>query len=88
MALITPDLYIPDIQTLMPKTRRWSDVKPCGTLAAKRRHLRRGEPVDLSCRQAERRYMADYHAKLRALGVPNLGGRWPKSSETASDGVD
>lgn len=31
----------------------WSpDLKPCGTPAAYRRHLRRGEPVDESCRQA------------------------------------
>ena len=27
-------------------------LAPCGTLAAYRRHLRRGDPVDESCRQA------------------------------------
>jgi hypothetical protein len=27
-------------------------LEPCGTLAAYRRHLRRGDPVDRDCRQA------------------------------------
>ena len=34
---------------------QWSDVKPCGTRAAYRRHLRRGEKACTSCLQAERR---------------------------------
>jgi len=28
------------------------ELAPCGTLAAYRRHLRRGDPVDRDCRQA------------------------------------
>jgi hypothetical protein len=31
-----------------------SDLQPCGTYAAYRRHLRNGEPVDASCAQAAR----------------------------------
>lgn len=38
---------------------RWADVKPCGTPAAARRHLRRGEPPCESCRQAEARRQQD-----------------------------
>ncbi len=39
-----------------PGTRwDWAAVKPCGTLAAYRRHLRRGEPPCESCRQANSR---------------------------------
>lgn len=34
----------------MPLPDAW--LEPCGTLAAYRRHLRRGDPVDESCRQA------------------------------------
>jgi len=33
------------------KGTRRADVRPCGTEAAYRRHLRRGEDVDLACRQ-------------------------------------
>jgi Cu2+-containing amine oxidase len=32
-------------------TPEW-DLAPCGTAAAHRRHVRRGEPVDHACRQA------------------------------------
>jgi hypothetical protein len=35
------------------------ELRPCGTLAAYRRHLRRGEPVDESCRQAAVRDQQD-----------------------------
>jgi WhiB family redox-sensing transcriptional regulator len=31
---------------------RWHEVKPCGTPAAYRRHIRRKEPIDLACRLA------------------------------------
>ena len=31
-----------------------SDLQPCGTYAAYRRHLRKGEPVDAGCAQAAR----------------------------------
>ena len=34
---------------------RWSDVQPCGTPAAYRRHLRYGEKPCESCKQAEAR---------------------------------
>lgn len=42
--------YIPPIAELMPSTRRWRKVKPCGTGAAWRRHQRRKEPQDERCR--------------------------------------
>jgi hypothetical protein len=38
------------------------DLKPCGTLAAYRRHHRRGERVCESCRQAHNRDKADRYA--------------------------
>jgi hypothetical protein len=46
------------------------ELKPCGTAAAGRRHLRRGEPVCPACRAAFRREKAD--ARRRA-GKPE---RW------------
>lgn len=36
-----------------------SELAPCGTLAAYRRHLRRGTPVDEACRQAQARAYQD-----------------------------
>ena len=42
------------------------EVKPCGTDAAYRRHLRLGEPVDEACRQAEVRRGAAQREKQRA----------------------
>lgn len=46
---------------------QWADVKPCGTTAAYRRHLRRdGKPVRCeSCLQAERRRNADSYRDMR-----------------------
>jgi len=41
---------------------QWPDVKPCGTLAACRRHYRRGEKPCESCRQAEQRRWQDRRA--------------------------
>jgi hypothetical protein len=41
-------------------------LEPCGTLAAYRRHLRRGDPVDESCRQAVVRDWQDRAAVGRA----------------------
>lgn len=32
---------------------RWADVRPCGTLAAYRRHYRHGEQPCRQCRQAD-----------------------------------
>ena len=46
-------------------TGRWIDVKPCGTVAAYRRHYRRGEKKDQACKQAEARRKADREAALR-----------------------
>jgi WhiB family redox-sensing transcriptional regulator len=43
------------------------DLAPCGTDAAYRRHLRRGEPVDESCRQASVRRDAERRAKRREV---------------------
>jgi hypothetical protein len=40
----------------------WADVKPCGTTAAYRRHLRHGERACESCLQAERRDWQDRSA--------------------------
>ena len=34
--------------------RYWSKLEPCGTVAAYKRHLRRGEPSCAPCREAER----------------------------------
>jgi hypothetical protein len=44
---------------------QWADVKPCGTTAAYRRHLRRqGTPVRCeACRQANRRECADAYRR-------------------------
>lgn len=44
---------------------RWSDVKPCGTNAAYRRHKRHGEKPCESCRQAHHRYNADAKRRRR-----------------------
>jgi hypothetical protein len=45
------------------------DLKPCGTIAAYRRHLRHGEPPCESCLEAQRRANADersHHAGTQA----------------------
>jgi hypothetical protein len=50
VALITEDLRIPDVGALFPSTRRHaSRLRPCGTAAAYRRHLRRREKVCRRC---------------------------------------
>lgn len=36
---------------------------PCGTYAAYQRHYRRGQPIDQACRDANRRYMADWRSR-------------------------
>jgi hypothetical protein len=43
----------------MPLPASHPDLAPCGTLAAYRRHLRRGDPVDRACRQAVNRDRED-----------------------------
>jgi hypothetical protein len=56
-------------QVNRPSSNQWSDLdlKPCGTTAAYRRHLRRqGKPVRCeSCLQGERRRVADRNARTR-----------------------
>lgn len=56
-------------QVSRPVSHQWSDldVKPCGTTAAYRRHLRRqGKPVRCEpCLQAERRKYQDDKARYR-----------------------
>lgn len=42
---------------------------PCGTTAAYRRHRRRGEPVDVLCRLAKRRYDREVQARRANAGV-------------------
>lgn len=42
------------------------DLRPCGTPAALRRHERRGEPIDETCRKAEARYRQDLQARKGA----------------------
>lgn len=44
----------------------WADVRPCGTLAAYRRHQRHGEPPCESCKQARARYRQDRRRQRRA----------------------
>jgi hypothetical protein len=56
---------IPPISELMPRTRRWRKVKPCGTIAAWRRHQRRGEPIDDRCRAARTRWLRRQRARAR-----------------------
>jgi hypothetical protein len=48
-------------------------------MAAVRRHYRRGEQIDYSCRQAQARNKRDYRSRIRANGGKKLGGRWPKT---------
>ena len=47
---------IPPVADLLPTTRRWRKVKPCGTAAAWRRHQRRREPICARCRRWRRGY--------------------------------
>lgn len=46
--------------------KSYSRVKPCGTLAAYRRHLRHGEHACEDCLRAERRAQADRRAAAGA----------------------
>ncbi len=41
-------------------------LEPCGSLAAYRRHLRRGEGIDFACREANRVEQADKKAEKKA----------------------
>lgn len=59
------------LQFVQPSGYEWADVKPCGTAAAYRRHLRRqGKPVRCeSCLQAERRKYQDSRARYRGAAL-------------------
>jgi len=73
MAQITDQLEIPPVRGW-----RWRTVRPCGTLAAWRRHQRRGEPSDPKCRKAHADDMRRRYARRKA-GAPAS----PKSASTA-----
>lgn len=45
----------PEARPRIGRKRPNPDRKPCGTLAAARRHYRHGEPLDEACRRAEQR---------------------------------
>ena len=49
----------------MPLPAWAPELKPCGTPAAYRRHLRRGERVDEACRQAKNRDYQDRAPRIR-----------------------
>lgn len=44
-------------------------LEPCGTVAAYRRHGRRGEPIDEACREAQNRVKRDREAAQRAAEI-------------------
>lgn len=48
---LTAGVHFPDQRPDVPGRR--ADVRPCGTLAAYRRHQRRGEPIDDLCRMVK-----------------------------------
>lgn len=50
----------------MTKAKSTRQLKPCGSVAAYSRHIKRGEPVDDDCRAARRTYQAEYRALLPA----------------------
>lgn len=56
--------------------RRWSEptLKPHGTIAAHRRHYRRGELPCESCRQAACRNAADYRERRLKAAAEAAGG--------------
>lgn len=43
-------------------------TQPCGTVAAYKRHLRRGEPVDQACRDAWSEKQREYYQARKARG--------------------
>jgi len=47
------------------RTWRWRDVKPCGTLAAYRRHYRHGEQPCEACKKANARRWQDITGPAR-----------------------
>jgi hypothetical protein len=59
---------------------RRADLKPCGTIAAYRRHHRRGELLDESCRQARARDKADRMARMRERGAQGDAEQYREAS--------
>lgn len=51
------------VTAIRPGQRR---LAPCGTRGAYERHLRYGEPVDVDCRDAHRKYSRERARKVRA----------------------
>lgn len=64
MAWDDEDLDVPEAQPHLPRGGSW-DLQPCGTLAAARRHHRRGEPLDTSCARAAARNTQDRKRRRR-----------------------
>ena len=73
--------------------------EPCGTLAAYRRHYRRGEPPCDACRIARNREKAEKAGMMSAAAVPDTttkarrmaGVTWPTSTrnpKAATIGTD
>ena len=50
------------------------ELKPCGTWAAYRRHLRRCEPVDDACRKAASAYVTRRRAARKAAQAAGTPG--------------
>lgn len=48
-------------------------VKPCGTVAALRRHYKRNEPVCEACAEARRQRTAEDYAKRSGRWAPSSG---------------
>ncbi|KJK40260.1 hypothetical protein UK15_07890 [Streptomyces variegatus] len=60
----------PPVKKPQPKksTRRWN-VAPCGTRAAYQRHVRKKEPIDAACREANAAGKRE-HARTGSTQVP------------------
>jgi hypothetical protein len=71
VALITEDLRIPDIGALFPSTRRRhaSKLRPCGTAAAYRRHLRRREKA---CRRCTKWHRLDMRLRRTVAALEEM----------------
>ncbi len=52
-----------EAKQLLAQAQKAVALKPCGTLAAVRRHYRKGEPIDPICRE-----FINAHAKMRRHG--------------------
>jgi len=65
-------LRVPKASPRRPRGAR--PLRPCGTLAAYRRHLRRGEPIDDACRAAHSRAAAESRRRDRQRERVSSGG--------------